>query len=321
MEPILLNVAILFLLLFALGKGAAWAVRSAVALSRRAGLAEFVVSIVVVTAISILPETIISILSAIHGIPSLGLGTLLGSNVADLTLVFGVVALAARRKIGVELTFIKKDYLFLGFLLPPLILGFTGYFSRLDGILLVLASIIFFYIMLKAHPRKKERENGIYKISAAKEVLILAASLIVMGGSAYYGVDYAKDIAENIGISHALVGLIIVAAGTTLPELIFSIRAVRRRHASLALGDIFGTVITDANLVLGITALIHPFAFNPRLIIVTGIFMLLAGLLSLELLRSDRALTKSEGVLLLLFYVLFIMVEFILRDWTPLIPR
>ncbi|MFY9463299.1 MAG: hypothetical protein WAP52_03900, partial [Candidatus Sungiibacteriota bacterium] len=94
------QIIILLILLLVMGKSAAWTIRSAVGLSRLAGLTEFIISLVVITLISIFPEAIISILAAVHGSPALGLGTLIGSNVADLALVFGVVALAAPHAIS-----------------------------------------------------------------------------------------------------------------------------------------------------------------------------------------------------------------------------
>jgi cation:H+ antiporter len=321
MDTVIGESFVLILLLAVVGKSAAWAVRAAIALSRIAGLPELVVSFLVVTAISILPETIISVISALQGLPSLGLGTLLGSNVADLAFVFGAVALLAKKELRVEATFIKKDYLFLSFLILPLALGFTGHFSRFDGYLLIAAALLFFFLMSRVDPSGHKRQNHIAPLSLLKELAILSGSLLLLGGAGYYTVQYAAGIAQGFGITPALVGLLIVALGTTLPELIFSVRAARHAHASLALGDILGTVIADATLVLGITAAIHPFAFNPRLIIVTGIFMLLAGLFTFHLLRSGRVLTKLEGGLLLFFYALFIMVEFILRDWTPLVGK
>lgn len=313
------NLIILFLLIFAVGKSASWAVRSAVSLSRIFGWSEFAVSFMIVTGVSILPEAIVSILSAVRGFPSLGLGTLLGSNVADLAFVFGAVALLSPRALKVESAFIKKDYLFLGFLLAPLVLGWTGHYSRIDGALMVAASILFFYLILREKggtERKLQNSNGLSFFIA---IAVLLASLLAMAISAHYTVQYAVRIAEGFAVTPALVGLLVLALGTTLPELIFSVRAARRAHATLALGDILGTVIADATLVLGVTALIQPFSFNPRLVIVTGFFMLLAGIFSLSFLRSGRALTKSEGGLLLAFYAVFVIVEFILRDWTPLI--
>ncbi len=327
MEVVVEKIFILLLLLAVMAKSAAWAIRSALGLSRLAGLTEFMISLVVITFISILPETIISVLAALQGSPALGLGTLIGSNVADLALVFGAVAFFAPHTISAEPAFIKDDYIFLGFLLLPLVLGFTGSFSRLDGVILIAASVIFFFVMAETKRRRGIRRHAHddqhphSPLGAIRDFVVLAASLILMGGAAYYAVQYAEGIARIVGAAPALVGLLIVAPGTCLPELIFAIRAVRRRHNTLAFGDILGTVIIDATLVLGVVAAIHPFAFNPRMIIVTGIFMLLAGMLFFSLLRSGRKLTRSEGALLLAFYLIFVMVEFVIRNWTPLIGR
>lgn len=315
------GIIILLFLIVAVGKSASWAVRSAISLSRLFGWSEFMISFFIVTVISILPEMIVSVFSALQGFPSLGLGTLLGSNVADLAFVFGTVAILARRELKVESAFIKKDYLFLAFLLIPLLLGFTGHYSRLDGAMLVAASILFLYLMLQEKAGSRRKLNHPNGMPLVKSVALLGVSLFVMAASAHYAVQYALRIAQSFAVTPALVGLLVLALGTTLPELIFSVRAARTERATLALGDILGTVIMDATLVLGIIALIHPFSFNPRLIILTGFFMLLAGIISLSFLRSERTLTKSEGGLLLAFYATFVIVEFVLRDWTPLITR
>lgn len=316
------QIVILLLLLAVMGKSAAWAIRSAVGLSRLTGLTEFVIGLVVITCISILPEAIISILSAVQGSPALGLGTLIGSNVADLTLVLGAAALVAPRAINAEPAFIKDDYIFLGFLLLPLALGFTGFLSRLDGIILIAASIVFFFIMAKTKRRHAIRmhhtDSG---HSILKELPILIISIALMGISAYFAVQYASALAANIGMAPAIIGLLIIAPGTALPELLFAVRAVRRHHNTLALGDVLGTVVADTTLILGIMTLIHPFSFNPRIIIVTGIFMLFAGILFFSFLRSGKKLTRGEGSLLLVFYALFVIVELITRNWTPLITK
>ncbi|MFY9462703.1 MAG: hypothetical protein WAP52_00770 [Candidatus Sungiibacteriota bacterium] len=318
------QIIILLILLLVMGKSAAWIIRSAVGLSRLAGLTEFIISLVVITSISVLPEMIISVLAAVQGTPSLGLGTLIGSNVADLTLVFGAVALFAPRAISAEPAFIKDDYIFLGFLLLPLILGFTGHYSRLDGIILIAASVVFFVLMAETKRRRgihtRTHHTHIGR-SVIKELPLLLVSIVLMGVSAYFAVQYAGAIAENIGITPALIGLLIIAPATALPELLFAARAVQRHHNTLALGDVLGTVVIDTTLVLGVLALIHPFSFNPRIIIITGIFMLLAGLLFFSFLRTGRKLTRREGAFLLAFYTLFVMVEFITRNWTPLIGK
>lgn len=316
---------VLVLLLIVLGKSAAWAVRAAISLSHAFHWPAFAVSVLVV-AVSILPETIISVLAALNGVPALGLGTLLGSNVADLTLVFGVVALFSRRELKVQSAFIKKDHLYLAFLALPLVLGFGGYYSRFDGVLLVASSVLFLWLMLGKTAGSGLLGRGgspasINGFTLAKSAAILLAALLALAVSAYYTVEYAVLLAGRLGVAPALIGLLVVALGTTLPELLFSLRAARNAHTTLALGDILGTVIADATLVLGITAIIHPFSFNPRLVVLTGFFMLLAGMFSLSLLRSGKTLTRSEGGLLVVFYAVFIAVEFMLRDWTPFIIK
>lgn len=322
MDSLLGNFFILLLLLFVVGKSALWAVRAAISLSQALGWSEFAVSFLVVS-VSILPEMIISVLAAINGVPALGLGTLLGSNVADLSFVFGVVALLSRSDLTVQSAFIKKDHLYLAFLALPLLLGFTGHYSRLDGALLVAASALFLYFMLRGKSRSGNHSGlamGRTLIKTpVKTLAVLVGSLLLLAASAYYTVEYAVMLAGGLAVAPALIGLLVIALGTTLPELLFSLRAARRAQATLALGDILGTVIADATLVLGIIALLSPFSFNPRLVILTGFFMLLAGIFSLSLLRSGRTLTRGEGGMLIAFYAVFVVAEFLLRDWTPLL--
>lgn len=312
------NITILLLLLFVVGKSAAWAVRAAISFSRQIGLSELAISFVVITGISILPEAIIAVVSSVQGVPSLALGTLLGSNVADLTVVLAAAALFSPHALRANRSLLDKGHLFLGFLLIPLILGFTGHFSRLDGILLI-ASGIFFSTIIYRSATPTGRLHVLNGLTLIKSIGILVASLLCMGAGAYYTVEYAVRIAGDAGINSALIGLLVVSLGTTLPELLFSIRAVRRGHSTLAIGDILGTVVADATLVLGIVALMHPFSFNPRLVILTGFFMLFAGILALSFLRSDRMLTKIEAGILLALYGIFVAVEFLLRNWTPML--
>lgn len=318
MDSLAGNFIVLLLLLFVVGKSAAWGVRSAISLSHQIGLPELVISFVVITGISVLPELVIAVLSAARGEPSLALGTLLGSNVADLTLVFAGTALFSTHALRAPRPVIERDHLFLGFLFLPLVLGFTGHFSRLDGALLVAAGIFFLVLMYRSSA-PTGRLHTLNGLSLAKSAAGLFGSLIAIGAGAYYAVEYAVRIAGDAGVNPALIGLLVISLGTTLPELLFSIRAVQRGHATLALGDIIGTVIADATLVLGIAALIHPFSFNPRLVVLTGFFMVFAGILALSFLRSDRRLTYAEGGILIAFYVVFVVVEFMLRNWTPIV--
>jgi len=105
--------------------------------------------------------------------------------------------------------------------------------------------------------------------------------------------------------------MLIVGLGTTIPEFFFSLKSARRQDDSLAIGDILGTVLADATVVVGILALLNPFFFPPRIIYVTGVFMLIASLVLFHFMRSGRTLSKKESYWLIIFWLIFVIVEFI----------
>ena len=151
-----------------------------------------------------------------------------------------------------------------------------------------------------------------------KSLSFLIISLIILLISAFLTVKFAVIFANEAQLPAILVGLTIIALGTCLPELIFSIKSVRKNHDSLALGDILGTVITDATIILGLVALISPFSYNPYSIYVTGTAMFLAGIFVTTFMKSDKSINKKEGVFLLLLYILFVFVEFIVNNFINL---
>jgi cation:H+ antiporter len=271
---------------------------------------EFIVSFFIVALISVLPEATISVISALNGESSLGLGTLLGSNVADLTLVFGIVAFFSSGGIRVKSKILGNNFFYLILLLLPLILGFDGRFSRTDGAILILAGAIFFGRIYMEKNRFHKKFNSTKKEPAFKSIIFLVISIILLLLSAFYTVKFAVNFANDVKMPAILIGVTILAFGTCLPELIFSIKAVRKNHDELALGDVLGTVITDATIILGIIALISPFNHNPHDLYITGTAMFLAGILVIIFMKSNKVLDKFEGLLLVFFYILFLFAEF-----------
>lgn len=302
-----------FVSLFAVVKSAQIALRYAARLARAAKMTEYLIGFFVVAIISVFPETFISIMSALQNIPSFGLGTLFGSNVADLTLVFAVVALLSYKGIRVESRIIKEAPVYLGVISIPLLLGFDGVYSRLDGLVLVFLSALFYFITFKDNHRFFEPVKIPAEIHPPRpvwhHVLYLVLSLAVLLAASYTTVKFGVRSAENLGINPILIGMLVVAVGTTMPELFFSIEATLKRHYNLGLGDILGTVVTDATAIVGIVSLVKPFSFNPNLVYVTGIFMLLSAALLFYFMKSGRRLSKGEALLLLFFYLVFIWVE------------
>lgn len=305
-----LSFIFLLISLFVVIKSANFAIRYSIHLAESFNLPKYIIGFAVVAVISILPETFISITSAIEKIPSFGLGTLFGSNIADLTLVFALVVFLSGRKLRIESQLIKNRFLHIGAMAIPIILGLNGYYSRLDGIILILVGLLFYYLVLKKniYVAKINRE----KFNIKNLVFLLFSMTGLLLGS-HFTVKYGVDFARGLNVSPILIGMLVVGLGTTLPELFFSIKAAKHHHDNLALGDILGTVVADATIVVGIMALISPFAFNLRIIYITGLFMFLAIFLLFYFMKSDRILSRKEAFLLFVFYIIFVLTEFLVN--------
>jgi len=303
---------ILAVSLFLVIKSATWATRCALRLAESFNLSKYVVGFIIVAIISILPETFIGINSALAGIPSFGLGTLLGSNVADLTLVFAIIIFLAGRGIKIESKILNNNIVYPFLLLLPLILGFDGYYSRLEGLALIVIGLIFYYQAFKKGGRRSvPNMNGDGRL---KNLLLLLASMAVLLISAHFTVTSATDLAHLLYINPILIGMFIVGLGTTMPELFFSLNSVKQRNDSLAVGDILGTVLADATIVIGILALISPFAFAPKIIYVSGFFMVAAAFLLFYFMRTGKLLSKKESFMLLVFWLVFVIIELLTNN-------
>ncbi len=305
------NLFILIISLFLIVKGGLLATKYAIKVAQNFRLSKFLVGLIIVSIISILPETFIALNASLESIPSFGLGTLFGSNVADLTLVFAMIVVISGKNIKVESKILKNNIIYPFLFLIPLVLGLDGYYSRLEGMTLIIAGIIFYYLAFK---------NGIKNHTAIKNnkehyknalFLLLSVFLLLIG--AHFTVTSATDLAYNLGVTPILIAMLIVGLGTTIPEFIFSLESVKNNNDSLAVGDILGTVLADATVVVGIIAIINPFFFPTKIIYVTGTFMLLAAFIISYFMRTGKNLNKKESVLLLLFWLVFVLTEYLIN--------
>lgn len=308
---LLIQTSLFFISLFFVFKAAAFATKYAVQLAESFHLSKYAVGFIVVAVLSILPETCIAINAAMTGMPKFGLGMLFGSNVADLTLIFAVIVWLSGRGIKVESKILKNVRLYPLLLLLPVVLGLDGHFSRLEGIALVIVGLVFYCTacrgggsLVPAHKKSSAR---------LKSLSMLTVSVAVMMIGSYFTVLSATALAHFFEVSPILIGMLVVGLGTTLPELVFSLKAVKKSEDDLAVGDILGTVLADATIVVGILALINPFFFPVKIIYVTGLFMVGASIILLWFLKTGRILTKTEAFCLFFYWVLFVSAEFIIN--------
>ena len=292
-------------------------VKSLVGLAKYLHLREFVVAFFVMAFAGSLPNLFVGVSSALKGIPQLSFGEIMGGNLVDLTIVMAIAILMSKNPIQAKSKMVQTSALFTGAIaILPMLLAFDGKMSRADGIILIFA--FFTYVLWlfsksdrfsKTYAGKPQKPiagfsgfiKNIVKIIILLVVLIIASQVVI--SSAQYFSTY-------LGVSLSLVGVLIVGLGNCFPETYFSIVSARKKEGYMVLGDLMGSVIVCATLVLGIVAIICPFTivdFSPFLI--ARIFLILAVIFFLWLIRSDKKLTKKEGLILLSIYILFLLVE------------
>ncbi|MHB1330823.1 MAG: sodium:calcium antiporter [Minisyncoccota bacterium] len=303
------NLFVFIVSLLMVVKGATMATEYSTKLAQCFRLSRYVIGFVVVAFISILPEALIAINSAIKGIPSFGLGTLFGSNIADLTLIFAILILNAGRSVKVGTRVLSSVDFYPLILLLPLIFGMNGFYSRIEGLILIFAGSFFYYKIFKGGVGQMPAPHIDIKIVKSVFLLISAMALLLVGS--YFTVSSASELADMLNVSPILIGMLVVGLGTTMPELFFSLKSVNKNEDSLAVGDLLGTVLADATIVVGLIAVISPFAFPSKIVYVTGGFMLVSAMVLIKFMRSERKINIKEAFLLLGLWALYVLVELI----------
>ncbi|MFA4999250.1 MAG: sodium:calcium antiporter [Parcubacteria group bacterium] len=305
----ILNILIFVIALFLVVRGATLATKYSAKVAERFNISRYVVGFIIVAFISILPESVISVSSAIRGIPEFGLGTLFGSNIADLTLIFAIMTIVAKRGLKIESKVLKNIRYYPFLIMLPIIFGLNGHYSRLEGAALIIAGIFFYYLIFKREKNLDAYHSGAGKV---KNFVFLILAMVILLIGAQFTVSSATAIADALKITPVLIGMLVVGLGTTMPELFYSLKAIRKKEDGLAVGDILGTVMADATIVVGMIACINPFYFPAKIVYVTGMFMVVATFFLLRLMKSERTLTRLEGILLLVFWIIYAVAEFLI---------
>lgn len=305
------NLLLLAVSIFVLARSSIYLVKSLVVISGMLHLTGFSVAFLLMALATSLPEIFIAISAGLEGAQSLVLGNVLGSNIVDLTLVFGIVILISN---GIKTTSViaRRDavYMFV-FTLAPIFLVSDRILSRGDA--LVLLTFYALYVIRLLDQRSAFHETPDFEKhgSLSSNLFWFIVGSVLLLASSYSLVFASKEIAGELGLSVGLVGLIIVALGTSLPELAFEIRAVRNNEDSMVLGDLIGSVVTNSTLVLAITALVRPIIIqNVWLYLVPVFFLGLVLVLFEFIVRQDRKLGVIDGLVLVLTYIFFLLVQF-----------
>ncbi|OGH58668.1 MAG: sodium:proton exchanger [Candidatus Magasanikbacteria bacterium RIFCSPHIGHO2_01_FULL_33_34] len=290
-------------------------VRGSASIAKKLGVKPIVIGLTVVAFGTSAPELVVNIFSALRGTPDIAIGNVVGSNIANILLILGICALIRPLKVSIG-TVWKEVPLALLAVILILFLGNDAFtdgmnfnlLSRTDGFALIAFFIIFLYYTFGISKVENKGSEEIAKYSWTISILLtlLGFAGLVLGGKLL--IDNAIILATIAGMSEALIGLTIVAIGTSLPELVTSLIAVRHGHDDIAIGNIVGSNIFNIFWILGLTATLLPLPFNPavNLDIAINIFATLL-LFIFMFIHSRHKLNRWQGGLMLLSYIAYII--------------
>ncbi|MCK5026776.1 MAG: sodium:calcium antiporter [Nanoarchaeota archaeon] len=290
-------------------------VKSLTKLATYLRVSEFIIGFMILAFATSIPELFVGINAAIAKNTSLALGMVIGSNIANLTIIMGI-AILLKRGISIESKKTKTDslYMFAIAILPFALMWIGNSISRIDGIILICAFLVYARKLYKERTVfTKELKNHQKRLAPILNTLLFVASLTLLFLASKYVIHYAELLSLDLALPPIIMGLFLIALGTSLPELVAGARAVMMGHTEMALGNIIGSVIVNSTLVLGVTALIFPITSEFLLFFTSGIFMLLVTFLFATFVESGNRLYIKEGIALIFFYVFFIIIEFYVK--------
>ena len=231
----------------------------AVSIAQRLNIPQIVIGLTIVAMGTSMPEFCVSLVSALKGTPDLAVGNVVGSNIFNVLLIVGVAALVA--PMIISRSTVKKDIpwaVFSAIILSAMCLDHD--ISRIDALILTIGIIAFMIYTLRAAKKgeveQEEGEKKDYKPIVAVGLVLLGMACLIFGSNLF--VDAATKVAQELHVSEGVIGLTIVAGGTSLPELATSVVAARKGQSAIAIGNVIGSNVFNTLMIVGVTGLICP---------------------------------------------------------------
>jgi len=316
---LLYQIGIFVVAIFVLIKAAGYFTDAAEKVGFALGMSAFIVGVTIVALGTSLPELVSSLFAVFQGYSEIVVGNVIGSNIANIFLVLGIAALLSKKAMKVNYELIHVDLpLFIGsaFLLAATI--WDGMFTLPEAVICILAFGIYLVYTI-THEEKndddvvKEEMKGEIKKKQLNptDVFVLVGSAVFIYFGAKYTIESVISISVMLNMGKEIIAISAVALGTSLPELVVSVGAALKGKSSLAVGNVLGSNIFNALIVMGVPALFGELII-PKSILVLGLPMMLIAALLYFFMTQDKEMTKWEGGFLILFYILFIGKLFVL---------
>ncbi|NPA29343.1 MAG: calcium/sodium antiporter [Epsilonproteobacteria bacterium] len=289
--------------------GAELLIRESERIALHFGISEFVIGATLIALGTSLPEMAASVAASLKGQSQMAVANVLGSNIMNIALVLGLVFLIARH-ITPDRDLFAKDSAWL--LFPAIVfplMTLDGTLSRLDGLLLMamMGAYLLFLVQSEQTEELAEIDEEIKKepFNWVKTAGWLTAGFALVIGGADYAIESAAAIARGFGVSEWLIGLLLIAFGTSLPELVVSIKAARAGKADMSIGNIIGSNMANTSVVLGSASLTRPLPFDLSANSF-DLFLMMGVTLMLVFITANRLYAKASGVMLLIVLGIFL---------------
>lgn len=309
-----IGIVLIILGFIGLIKGADWLVDGASAIAKRFGISDLVIGLTVVAFGTSMPEFVVNMISVAHGSTDLAITNILGSNIINTFVILGLTAaiypIATQertRNFDIPMSIVAGIIVVVCILLRPVLTGEERGIDWISGIILLLI-FIYFIVNTFLHAKHNPDDPGVEEveikpISPVKSVILILLGLagLVIGGELI--VKSAVNIATRLGVSEAIIGLTIVALGTSLPELATSVIAAYKHNSDIAIGNVFGSNIFNVFFVLGTSACINPLPAYDG-IELDACMAALGGIITWLVVKAnhDRKVTRWGGIILLVVY-------------------
>ncbi len=304
----IINIAYILLGFVLLIKGGDYLVEGAVAIAQRAKLSKMVIGMTVVGFGTSMPELLVSAQSALVGNSGIAIGNVVGSNIANISLILGVSSLIV--PIASSRATLRIDHPFM--LLSAILfvaVAMTGSIERWAGVIfvLMLVGFVWYQVIASRKAMKQEEEATETPMALWKALLVVVVSFGAMVFGADKLIEGASNIASDLGVSDRIIGLTIVAVGTSLPELFASVMASIKGESDMAIGNIIGSVTFNILSVIGISAIICPIQESNVGFGFDYLVMILVSIILWIFLRTHRKIVRWEGAVLTLLYIAYMV--------------
>jgi len=281
-------------------------VAGAVRLARRSGMSHLMIGLTIVAFGTSIPELFVSLTASLQGYPDIMIGNVVGSNIANIGLIFGLSALFIRLRLTLRAVWIELLLVITGSVLLMFCSAY-GRFPRSLGIVFVLILVGYTFLSYQKGTNSKDSnmedtpEPTVHLPLFVIYLLIIGGLALLAGGSDIF-ITGAANVARYFGVSELVIGLTLAAVGTSLPELASSLSAIRRKEPEMLIGNIIGSNMFNLFMVLGLTAVIKPFALSPHLLQRDLPVMLGFTLILVAVLKQTRGGGRRHGLLFLAAY-------------------